>query len=485
MDDITEDLDLYGFKLEGHAASPAVRAVRLQCDGAAQRAERAWAPFAAARRLPDEKRLKELLRAGVPPTLRPWVWLEASGAAARRRAAAEASAAAAGGGGARSSFEALAHAGETRASARRLREIDEDARRFALQRAHAWLQSEEGVAAMRRVLLSFEAHSASLAAEGRGGDSSGAADAVTPAAFEAPPALVPVAALLLLALDRSEDSAFWVLLELSERALPSAAPPLQPSHRAGAAAGSGGQQSASRLGCEVEVRALGDLISSKLPRLAAHLGSRLEADAGCFAADWFLSLFASSLPAETAARMWDALLFEGPKVLFRVALALLSAIEERALACDSAAELALLARAAASSAHDRDALLARAFGGVGSLPMAAIEHYRAVGGRRVAAEQQGGGHSGGGSGGGDGESCASAGMARAGGGEWLAVARRSTRVLSHTTPSHAIAGAPPSELRELRERAGVLTAVAASGVKQGLGRLVHAAKKAAGRTTSG
>ena len=38
---------------------------------------------------------------------------------------------------------------------------------------------------------------------------------------------------------------------------------------------------------------------------------------------WFPCLFACTLPAETTARVWDCLLCEGPKVLFRVALALL------------------------------------------------------------------------------------------------------------------------------------------------------------------
>ena len=31
-------------------------------------------------------------------------------------------------------------------------------------------------------------------------------------------------------------------------------------------------------------------------------------------ADWFLCLFCTSLPSETAARVWDALLHEGTKV---------------------------------------------------------------------------------------------------------------------------------------------------------------------------
>lgn len=37
----------------------------------------------------------------------------------------------------------------------------------------------------------------------------------------------------------------------------------------------------------------------------------------------FPCLFTATLPAETTARVWDALMVEGPKVLFRVGLALL------------------------------------------------------------------------------------------------------------------------------------------------------------------
>lgn len=37
---------------------------------------------------------------------------------------------------------------------------------------------------------------------------------------------------------------------------------------------------------------------------------------------WFSSLFCTALPAETAVRIWDVLFLEGPKILFRVALAL-------------------------------------------------------------------------------------------------------------------------------------------------------------------
>ena len=72
-------------------------------------------------------------------------------------------------------------------------------------------------------------------------------------------------------------------------------------------------------------------------------------------------------------------------MLFRIALALRISHEERLLSFDNAGEMILHMRAAAAAAHDRDRLMAVAFEGVGSLPMAVIDRYRSQGGREVAA----------------------------------------------------------------------------------------------------
>ena len=46
------------------------------------------------------------------------------------------------------------------------------------------------------------------------------------------------------------------------------------------------------------MKALDELIALKLPRLSAHLQA-LEADVSILATDWFLTLFAASMPFET------------------------------------------------------------------------------------------------------------------------------------------------------------------------------------------
>lgn len=41
-----------------------------------------------------------------------------------------------------------------------------------------------------------------------------------------------------------------------------------------------------------------------------------------FTMQWFLTMFATCLPAPTVLKIWDSVFFEGSEVLFRVALAI-------------------------------------------------------------------------------------------------------------------------------------------------------------------
>jgi len=122
-----------------------------------------------------------------------------------------------------------------------------------------------------------------------------------------------------------QESAFWLLCQIVEKICYS------------------GTYGANLQGCQVEMKALEDLTHSKLPKLAAHMAA-LEADISVIATEWYLSLFAASMPSETVCRAWDALLHEGPKVLFRVAIALLQMHEARLLGFDNAGELILFMR---------------------------------------------------------------------------------------------------------------------------------------------
>jgi TBC1 domain family member 2A len=75
-------------------------------------------------------------------------------------------------------------------------------------------------------------------------------------------------------------------------------------------------------GQSLEQRVLEALARKRCPKLMAAL-KRRDLPLADLTASWFPTLFTMALPPETAVRVWDCLFVEGPKVIFRVALALL------------------------------------------------------------------------------------------------------------------------------------------------------------------
>ena len=296
--------------------------------------------------LPPEDRLKKLCRKGVPPELRKWVWSEVSGSQVRRTKHGP------------GYYAAAVEGGRGGPCAHQI-QLDVP-RTFP---ACAWIQSDAGQAALRRVLFAFAHHNPTI------GYCQG---------------MNYVAALLIVTMEHDEEAAFWVLSSLIDN------PGDEESEENDGDNGDGDDNNlhanqrgilyqdmyANDLsGCHVEMRSLRELVAVKLPHLASHMEG-LRCDMSILATDWFLCLFCTSLPAETAARVWDALLHEGPKVLYRVALALLKMHEPALLATDNPGDLLRVARSAAAEEFDRDELMRVAFDGVGSLPMGKIRRYR-------------------------------------------------------------------------------------------------------------
>ena len=67
---------------------------------------------------------------------------------------------------------------------------------------------------------------------------------------------------------------------------------------------------------------LNELLRRCCPKLLSTFAA-MDYNLTDLTATWFSHLFCGTLPAETAVRVWDCVFCEGPKVLFRVALALL------------------------------------------------------------------------------------------------------------------------------------------------------------------
>lgn len=264
--------------------------------------------------------LKKLIRKGIPPSLRPKVWLAVSGAAKKRSMVPD------------SYFADLCLAGHGLTSAA-IKQIDHDlARTFP---SHPWLDSSDGQAALRRVLVAYSLRDSHV------GYCQG---------------MNFVAGLLLLVMKREED-AFWMLAVLLENVL------FQDCY------------TNDLSGSHVEQRVFKDLLNKKCPRLAAHL-ELIGFDVSLVITEWFLCLFAKSLPSETTLRVWDVLFNEGAKVLFRVALALFKMKEEELLATQQVWEVVSIFQTATRHLFDPEDLLKVAFEKLGSMTTQTIAKQR-------------------------------------------------------------------------------------------------------------
>ena len=261
---------------------------------------------------------------GIPPELRRDVWFELSGAALKRHEARK------------NAFNYALEAGKLNTVCKH--QIDLDTPRTFPN--NQWIQSEVGQTSLRRVLYAFVGRNAYI------GYCQG---------------MNYVAALLIICMNYDEEAAFWTMCTLIDQDSQGIL-----YHDVYAS---------NLVGCHVEMRSLDKLVEKKLPKLSNHM-KVLQCDMSLLATEWFLCLYSTSLPSETTARVWDCLLLEGPKILYRIALALFKIHEPMMLATTNPGELLKAMRSATCSEYNRDELLKVAFDGVGSLPMKQINKYR-------------------------------------------------------------------------------------------------------------
>ncbi|KAJ8898786.1 hypothetical protein K2173_006318 [Erythroxylum novogranatense] len=264
--------------------------------------------------------LRRLIRKGIPPLLRPKVWFSVSGAAKKKSTVPE------------SYYNDLTTAVEGKVTPA-TRQIDHDLPRTFP--GHQWLDTSEGHAALRRVLVGYSFRDSDV------GYCQG---------------LNYVAALLLLVM-KTEEDAFWMLAVLLENVLVN-------------------DCYANNLsGCHVEQRVFKDLLAKKCPRIAAHL-EELEFDVSLVATEWFLCLFSKSFPSETTLRVWDVLFYEGAKVLFHVALAIFKMKEEELLRARHVVDVIYILQKTSHHLFDPDELLTVAFDKIGSMTTDTISKQR-------------------------------------------------------------------------------------------------------------
>ena len=203
---------------------------------------------------------------------------------------------------------------------------------------HPWIQ-DEGQEPLRRILIAFAMHNVSL------GYTQG---------------LNSVAALLLLAADREEETTFWLLNALVQGKV---APDTYAPTLAGA---------------HIEMNTLGVLVEEKCPNIAKHFDRMKEPKCipALYSTEWFICLFSTSFPSETTARVWDCLFNEGSKILFRVALSILKLSEQQLMSCDHSGDVLETIKEAAANMHNHNKLMTMAMDGLGSFPQSRIDKIR-------------------------------------------------------------------------------------------------------------
>uniref|UniRef100_A0A673YW83 TBC1 domain family member 2B n=1 Tax=Salmo trutta TaxID=8032 RepID=A0A673YW83_SALTR len=164
-----------------------------------------------------------------------------------------------------------------------------------------------------------------------------------------------LAAIALLYLD--QEDAFWCLITIVEVFMPQ------------------DYYTKTLLGSQVDQRVFKDLLSEKLPRLHAHF-DLYKVDSSLITFNWFLVLFVDSVNSDLLFKIWDAFLYEGPKIIFRFALALFKYKEEEFLKLQDSMAIFKYLRYFTITILDWRKLMSIAFVDMNPFPLRQIQNRR-------------------------------------------------------------------------------------------------------------
>ncbi|XP_070618998.1 TBC1 domain family member 2B isoform X2 [Erythrolamprus reginae] len=141
------------------------------------------------------------------------------------------------------------------------------------------------------------------------------------------------------------------------------------------------------LGSQVDQRVFKDLMSEKLPRLHGHFEQH-RVDFSLITFNWFLVVFVDSVVSDLLFKIWDSFLYEGPKVIFRFALALFKYNEEEILKLQDSTSIFKYLRSFTRSVLDARKLIGIAFRDLNPFPLRQIRNRRAFHLEKVRLELQ-------------------------------------------------------------------------------------------------
>ncbi|KAI5623043.1 small G protein signaling modulator 3, partial [Silurus asotus] len=233
--------------------------------------------------LPRSDRLRSLVLAGIPHSMRPQLWMRLSGALQKKRTSDI------------SYREIIKNSSNDDTTA--AKQIEKDLLRTMPTNACFSTLSSVGVPRLRRVLRGLAWLYPDIGyCQGTG----------------------MVVSCLLLFLE--EEDAMWMMCALIEDLLP-------PSYF-----------SSTLLGVQTDQRVLRQLIVQYLPRLDRLLQEH-DIELSLITLHWFLTSFASVVDIRVLLRIWDLLFYEGSIVLFQVTLGMLKIKEEELVSSENSASI--------------------------------------------------------------------------------------------------------------------------------------------------
>ena len=311
--------DQWGFRVS-HNLSAAYHTLKDQTSAVEKRTIHRWEAYLAHRPaaevLPAKEcpELKQLVRDGIPDRLRSQMWAEFvyMHTNAERRFKGQ-------------DYYAniLEHkSGKTSVATKQI-ELDL-MRTFPTHRDYHVVGSPK-IASLRRILVAFSWHNPTI------GYCQG---------------LNMLGALALLFVD--EETAFWALVAIVETIMPKR------------------YFTRHMEASQADQRVLRELLHARCPKISAHLDKH-EVDLSLITFNWMLVLFVECVPPATAIRIWDALLYEGSKIIFRVSLAVFITHQAEILKTHDRQELFDLIRGIPMRLYDSTALFKAAFHSLGGI----------------------------------------------------------------------------------------------------------------------
>ncbi|KAF5913882.1 small G protein signaling modulator 3 isoform X2 [Diceros bicornis minor] len=270
--------------------------------------------------LPRSEKLRSLVLAGIPHSMRPQLWMRLSGALQKKRNSEL------------SYREIVKNSSNDETIA--AKQIEKDLLRTMPSNACFANLSSIGVPRLRRVLRALAWLYPEIGyCQGTG----------------------MVAACLLLFLE--EEDAFWMMCAIIEDLLPAS------------------YFSTTLLGVQTDQRVLRHLIVQYLPRLDKLLQEH-DIELSLITLHWFLTAFASVVHIRLLLRLWDLFFYEGSLVLFQTTLGMLRLKEEELIQSENSASIFNTLSDIPSQIEDAEVLLGEAMRLAGSLTDVAVETQR-------------------------------------------------------------------------------------------------------------